>query len=96
MFTSLDYQSAGFDWSILSVALETLEHFLGRIDDASEEQYSSEHSNNVDAVHVEDAVLVGSTASVFVSLRYPALEANETSCWTDNWSGTSFAWAALC
>ncbi len=63
MFTSLDYQSPGFDWSILRVALETLEHLLSRIDQASEEEYSSGISENCDAPHLEDAVLV----------RHPAL-----------------------
>lgn len=64
VFTSLDYQSPGFDWSTLRVALDTLEHLLSRIDGASEEQYSSEFSDNLDAPHLEDAVLV---RSVFVS-----------------------------
>ncbi|KAK4239258.1 Mus7/MMS22 family-domain-containing protein [Achaetomium macrosporum] len=58
IFTSLDYQSPGFDWSIVRVALDTLEHFIERIDRASEEQYSSEFSDNVDNAHVEDAVLL--------------------------------------
>jgi hypothetical protein len=58
VFTSLDYQSPGFDWSILRVALETVEHLMGRIDQASEEQYSSEFSDNADAPYAEDAVLV--------------------------------------
>lgn len=40
------------------MALDTLEHFLGRIEDASEEQYSSGPSENVDSRHVEEAVLV--------------------------------------
>jgi hypothetical protein len=58
VFTSLDYQSPGFDWSILRVALETVEHLMGRIDQASEEQYSSEFSDNVDAPFAEEAVMV--------------------------------------
>lgn len=58
MFTSLDYQSPGFDWGILRVALDTLEHLMGRIDQASEEQYSSEFDDNIDAPFLEDAVLV--------------------------------------
>lgn len=58
MFTSLDYQSPGFDWSILRVALDTVDHLMGRIDQASEEQYSSEFCDNVDAPYAEDAVLV--------------------------------------
>jgi hypothetical protein len=58
VFTSLDYQSPGFDWSILRVALDTVEHLMGRIDKASEEQYSSEFAENVDAPHLEDAILV--------------------------------------
>jgi hypothetical protein len=58
VFTSLDYQSPGFDWGILRVAIETVEHLIGRIDQASEEQYSSDFDNNLDAAHLEDAVLV--------------------------------------
>ncbi|KAK4100975.1 hypothetical protein N658DRAFT_471854 [Parathielavia hyrcaniae] len=58
VFTSLDYQSPGFDWSILRVAMETVEHLIGRIDQASEEQYSSEFSDNPDAPYLEDAVLL--------------------------------------
>ncbi|KAJ4307060.1 hypothetical protein N0V88_000435 [Collariella sp. IMI 366227] len=58
VFTSLDYQSPGFDWGILRVAIETLEHFVDRIDKASEEQFSSEVSENDDAQHVEEAVML--------------------------------------
>ncbi|KAK3304457.1 Mus7/MMS22 family-domain-containing protein [Chaetomium strumarium] len=58
IFTSLNYQSPGFDWSIVRVGLETLEHFVERIDRASEQQYSSEFSHNVDSAHIEDAVLL--------------------------------------
>ncbi|KAL2179981.1 Mus7/MMS22 family-domain-containing protein [Thermothelomyces heterothallicus CBS 202.75] len=58
VFTSLDYQSPGFDWGILRVALDTIEHLLGRIDQASEEQFSSEFDDNLDAPFLEDAVLL--------------------------------------
>ncbi|KAH6622947.1 Mus7/MMS22 family-domain-containing protein [Chaetomium tenue] len=58
VFTSLDYQSLGFDWGILRVALDTLEHLMGRIDQASEEQYSSEFDDNINAPFLEDAVLL--------------------------------------
>ncbi|KXX75508.1 Protein mms22 [Madurella mycetomatis] len=58
VFTGLDFHSPGFDWSVLRVALDTLEHFLGRIEDASEEQYSSGFSDNIDSNHVEEAVLL--------------------------------------
>ncbi|KAL2193527.1 Mus7/MMS22 family-domain-containing protein [Corynascus similis CBS 632.67] len=58
VFTSLDYQSPGFDWGILREALNTLEHFLGRIDEASEEQYSSEFDDNLDSPFLEDSVLL--------------------------------------
>ncbi|EAQ83860.1 hypothetical protein CHGG_10264 [Chaetomium globosum CBS 148.51] len=50
--------STGFDWGILRVALDTLEHLMGRIDQASEEQYSSEFDDNIDAPFLEDAVLL--------------------------------------
>src|SRR5690606_22269993 len=46
VFTSLDYQSPGFDWGILRVALDTIEYLLGRIDQASEEHFSSEFDDN--------------------------------------------------
>jgi hypothetical protein len=65
VFTSLDYQSPGFDWGILRVAIETVEHLIGRIDQASEEQYSSEFDNNPDAAHLEDAVLVCTVSLAF-------------------------------
>lgn len=39
------------------MALETLEHFLSRIDQASEEQYSSEF-DSADSSQLEEAVLV--------------------------------------
>jgi hypothetical protein len=71
VFTSLDYQSPGFDWGILCVALKTLEHLISRIDQASEEQYSSEFDDNIDAPFLEDAVLV-CFSFVFASVRYRA------------------------
>lgn len=58
MFTTLDYQSPGFDWGILRVALDTVDHLMDRIDKASEEQYSSEFGVNPDAPFLEEAVLV--------------------------------------
>ncbi|KAK4115642.1 hypothetical protein N656DRAFT_842476 [Canariomyces notabilis] len=57
-FTSLDHQAPDFDWSVVRVALDTLEHFLGRIDEASDEQYSSEFASRADSHHVEEAVLL--------------------------------------
>ncbi|KAK4178541.1 Mus7/MMS22 family-domain-containing protein [Triangularia setosa] len=58
-FTSLDFQSPGFDWGILQVAIDTLDHFMSRIDEASEEHYSSDfmETENADSSHVEEAVL---------------------------------------
>ncbi|VBB83781.1 Putative Protein similar to C6B12.02c of Schizosaccharomyces pombe [Podospora comata] len=58
-FTSLDFQSPGVDWGILRVAIDTLDHFMGRIDEASEEHYSSDfmEAENADSGHVEEAVL---------------------------------------
>ncbi|KAK0741672.1 Mus7/MMS22 family-domain-containing protein [Apiosordaria backusii] len=58
-FTSLDFQSPGFDWGILRVAIDTLDHFMNRIDEASEEHYSSDfmETENADSSHVEEAVL---------------------------------------
>ncbi|KAK4144073.1 Mus7/MMS22 family-domain-containing protein [Dichotomopilus funicola] len=58
VFTALDYQSPGFDWGILRVALDTIDHLMGRIDKASEEQYSSEFGVNPDAPFLEEAVLL--------------------------------------
>ncbi|KAL2264415.1 hypothetical protein VTK26DRAFT_3302 [Humicola hyalothermophila] len=58
VFTGLDFQSPAFDWSFLRVALETLEHFVDRIDKASEEQYSSECSDTADSGRLEEAVLL--------------------------------------
>ncbi|KAL2265580.1 hypothetical protein VTJ83DRAFT_6680 [Remersonia thermophila] len=58
VFTSLDYHSPTFDWGILRTALDTIEHLMWRIDQASEEHYSSEFADNVDAPFLEDAVLL--------------------------------------
>ncbi|KAK4221840.1 protein mms22 [Podospora fimiseda] len=61
VFTSLDFHSQKFDWSILSVALDTFGNFVARIDQASEEQYSSEFLNNSQSVHsrtLEEAILM--------------------------------------
>lgn len=60
VFTALDFQSPGFDWSVLRVALETVGHFLDRIDQISEEQYSTGFSDVVDSAELEEAVLVRS------------------------------------
>ena len=48
------------------MALETLEHFLGRIDQASEEQYSSEF-DSADSSQLEEAVLVRSALPYYES-----------------------------
>jgi hypothetical protein len=58
VFTAFDFSSPGLDWGVLHVALETLEHYLGRIDQVPEEQYSSEVTDNDDSQHLDDAVLV--------------------------------------
>ncbi|KAK0634788.1 Mus7/MMS22 family-domain-containing protein [Bombardia bombarda] len=58
VFSSLDFRSPGFDWGVLRVAIETLEHYLGRVDEVSEEQYSSEFVDQVDTSQIEDAVLL--------------------------------------
>lgn len=57
-FTALDFQSPDFDWSVLRVAVVTLEHFFKQIDEASEEQYSSGESDKVDSQLLEDALLL--------------------------------------
>jgi len=59
VFTSLDFRSPGFDWSVLRVALETLEHFLGQIEKLSEEQYSStDDLEKVDTDQLDDAIFL--------------------------------------
>ncbi|KAK3683693.1 Mus7/MMS22 family-domain-containing protein [Podospora appendiculata] len=58
VFTSLDLRIPSFDWGVLQVAIETLEHCLGRIDQVSEEQYSSELAGTIDSTLVDDAVLL--------------------------------------
>lgn len=55
---TLDYRSPGFDWTVLRVALETLELYLTRLDEASEEQYSSEFAGDFDPAQLEEATLV--------------------------------------
>ncbi|KAH8897854.1 hypothetical protein GQ53DRAFT_837621 [Thozetella sp. PMI_491] len=58
VFGSLDYSSPRFDWSIVHVALDTVEHYTGRLDEAKagEDQYSSEDVGRVDPLVLEDAV----------------------------------------
>lgn len=60
VFTSLDFHSPKFDWSILSVALDSLDNFIARIDQASEEQYSSDFLNTqaFDSRALEEAILL--------------------------------------
>ncbi|KAK1779410.1 Mus7/MMS22 family-domain-containing protein [Copromyces sp. CBS 386.78] len=59
MCTTLHFGSPGFDWGILNVALDTHEHFLGWIEESSEEQYSSNETNaDVDPGQLEDAILL--------------------------------------
>ncbi|KAK3343921.1 Mus7/MMS22 family-domain-containing protein [Lasiosphaeria hispida] len=58
VFTSLDLQSPKFDWAVVRVALETLEHYFGSLDKVSEEQYSSGLNDEVDPQHIEDAILL--------------------------------------
>ncbi len=63
VFGSLDFSSPHFDWSIVNVALDTLEYYLTRLAEAksSEEQYSSDEANDFDPRELEDAVQVSST-----------------------------------
>ena len=63
VFGSLDFSSPHFDWSIVNVALDTLEYYLTRLAEAkaAEEQYSSEEANDFDPRELEDAVQVNST-----------------------------------
>ncbi|KAK0651381.1 Mus7/MMS22 family-domain-containing protein [Cercophora newfieldiana] len=58
VFTSLDFQSPEFDWGVLQVALDTFECFFARLDQASEHQYSSGFTDEVDSQIVDDAVLL--------------------------------------
>ncbi|KAK4465942.1 protein mms22 [Cladorrhinum samala] len=60
VFTSLDFHSHKFDWSILNVALDSLDNFIARIDQASEEQYSSDFLNTqaFDSRALEEAILL--------------------------------------
>lgn len=65
VFTRLDF-SPGFDWSIILVAIETLELYISKVEQAAEAQYSSDSSNMTDPQEVEEAVLVG-------PIRFPLL-----------------------
>ncbi|KAK3946281.1 protein mms22 [Diplogelasinospora grovesii] len=61
IFSTLDFGSAGFDWALLRVALDTLEHYLGVVEKASEEQYSYSSNTDDDAIdpgQIEEAVLL--------------------------------------
>jgi hypothetical protein len=57
VFTSLDFQSPDFDWGVLCVALDTVDTFLNRLDQVTEDEFSS-GAADVDPQLVEDAVLL--------------------------------------
>ncbi|KAK4455621.1 protein mms22 [Podospora aff. communis PSN243] len=57
VFTSLDFQSPDFDWGVLHVALDTFDTFLNRLDQVTEDEFSS-GAADVDPQLIEDAVLL--------------------------------------
>jgi len=69
VFDQLDMYSVGFDWAILTAAIETLEHFMSLVEKAMDEQYSND-SSVLDQDHLEEAVLVSELSSLPQSLAY--------------------------
>ena len=69
VFTRFDFTSPQFDWNIPLVALEMLEHYLSRVDEALDDQYSSERAEVADSAQTEEAVLVSLSAAVW-TVRY--------------------------
>ena len=58
IFTALDFHAAAFDWGVLRIGLETVEHFLCQLDQATEEQYSTGVGDEVNAQQAEEAILL--------------------------------------
>ncbi|TPX13226.1 uncharacterized protein E0L32_006426 [Thyridium curvatum] len=57
VFTKFDLFSAGFEWTILKAAIETVELYLDKVEKVLDEQYSND-SQLVDAVQTEEAILM--------------------------------------
>ncbi|KAJ9149985.1 Protein mms22 [Pleurostoma richardsiae] len=91
VFDQLDMDSVGFDWAILTAAIETLEHFMSLVEKAMDEQYSND-SSVLDQDHLEEAVLfldqklagpLFSMARVILALPKevdPAISQDQTTC----------------
>ncbi|KAL8334909.1 hypothetical protein RB598_009232 [Gaeumannomyces tritici] len=58
VFTALDISSPGFDWNILRVAIETVERYLDRVDQALDHQYSIESDGIDEHDEAEEAILL--------------------------------------
>jgi hypothetical protein len=52
---SLDFVSQNFDWTVVKMAVDMLEHYISRVEKAAEEQYSSEAPDSKD---LADAILL--------------------------------------
>ncbi|EFW99010.1 hmg-i/hmg-y, DNA-binding protein [Grosmannia clavigera kw1407] len=57
IFTKIDLQLSGSDWGVLQTALDTVSHYLDRVEKAMDEQYSSS-LDDVDAHATEEAVMM--------------------------------------
>ncbi|KAB5585738.1 Mus7/MMS22 family-domain-containing protein [Coniochaeta sp. 2T2.1] len=58
VFTRFDLASPEFDWTIVNLAVDMLEHYVSRIEKAAEEQYSSDSTGMSDSQDVEEATLL--------------------------------------
>ncbi|KAB5583387.1 Mus7/MMS22 family-domain-containing protein [Coniochaeta sp. 2T2.1] len=58
VFTRFDLASPDFDWTIVNLAVDMLEHYVSRIEKAAEEQYSSDSTGMSDSQDLEEATLL--------------------------------------
>lgn len=57
IFTKIDLQQSGSDWSVLQTALDIVAHYMDRVEKAMDEQYSSS-LDDVDAHATEEAIMM--------------------------------------
>ncbi|OIW27815.1 hypothetical protein CONLIGDRAFT_682831 [Coniochaeta ligniaria NRRL 30616] len=58
VFTRFDFASRDFDWTIVNLAVDMLEHYVFRVEKAAEVQYSSDSTDMTDSQDLEEATLL--------------------------------------
>lgn len=58
VFTWFDFTQRDFDWTVVNLAVDMLEHFVSRVEKAAEVQYSSDSTDMTDSQDLEEATLV--------------------------------------